>query len=79
VHVQNVHSINVLALVCDFTTRQTSIYGLATIDGVGQYYYRIRVSERTVAGISVDTYWIILENGYDSGVQVVEGGNIQVR
>jgi hypothetical protein len=75
----NVHSINVLALVCDFTTRHTSIYGQATIDGEGRYYYRIRVSESAVAGISVDTYWIILENGYDSGMQVVEGGKIQVR
>jgi hypothetical protein len=74
-----VHSMTVLALVCDFTTKQTSIYGQATIDGEGLYYYRIRISETTVAGISVDTYWIILENGYDSGLQVVEGGKIQIR
>jgi hypothetical protein len=76
----NVHSTKVLALVCDPTgSRQTSIYGLATIDGQGSYYYRINVRESADGDNSKDTYSIILQTGYDSGIQLIEGGNIQIR
>jgi hypothetical protein len=76
----NVKSVKVLALVCDSTgARQTSIYGLATIDGTGSYYYRINVRESPDSETGKDTYWIVLQNGYDSGVQAIEGGNISVR
>jgi Beta-propeller repeat/Bacterial Ig-like domain (group 1) len=74
----NVHSINVLALVCDSTRASTSIYGQATIDGEGSYYYRISVSESGSGTTAMDTYSILL-NGYYSGIQVVDGGKIQVR
>jgi hypothetical protein len=74
-----VHSISVLAVVCDSTRASTSIYGLATIDGEGSYYYRISVSESGSGTTAMDTYSILLKNGYYSGVQVIEGGKIQVR
>jgi hypothetical protein len=74
----NVNSINVLAIVCEGTTAAT-IYGQAIIDGSGSYYYRIRVQDLAEPGKDMDTYWILLQNGYNSGEQKLEGGNVQVR
>jgi hypothetical protein len=30
-------------------------------------------------GVGQDTYWILLQSGYTSGDQVLEGGNVQIR
>jgi hypothetical protein len=68
-----VKSINVLAIVCDGTT-QASIYGQATINGSGSFFYRI-----TVQDLAQDTYWIILGNGYNSGQKTLGGGNVTIR
>jgi hypothetical protein len=73
----NVHSIDVQAIVCDGTT-SASIFGQATIDGVGSYYYRIRVQDLGEPGTG-DTYEILLQNGYNSGEQVLGGGNVQIK
>jgi hypothetical protein len=78
----NVHSINVLAVVCSDIAgvpgaRQAQIYGEATIDGAGEFAYRIHVEDRGEPGTS-DKYWIILSNGYDSGSQPLIGGNVQI-
>jgi hypothetical protein len=67
----NVHSINVLAVVCTDIEgvpggKQAQIYGEATIDGAGSHAYRIHVEDRGEPGTS-DKYWIMLSNGYDSG------------
>lgn len=75
----NVHSINVLALVCpDTSPLEASIFGDATIDGSGSVLYRIDVKDVDEPGTGVDTYRIRLSNGYDSGEQVLRGGNIQI-
>ena len=54
-----------------------SIFGTATIDGAGSFDYRIDVKDLGEPGTS-DTYRIRLSNGYDSGEQVISGGNIQI-
>ena len=74
----NVNSINVLAIVCEGNTA-ASIYGDATVDGQGSYKYRIRVQDLSDGGKDMDRYWILLQNGYDSGDQKLEGGNVQIR
>jgi hypothetical protein len=73
----NVHSINVLAVVCTELPLQASIYGTATIDGSGSFFYRIQVTDLGEPGTS-DVYGILLSNGYFSGDQTLEGGNIQI-
>jgi hypothetical protein len=72
----NVHSINVLAVVCRGT--EASIFGEATIDGQGSFDYRIDVEDHGEPGKNRDKYQIRLGNGYDSGDQILQGGNIQI-
>jgi hypothetical protein len=75
----NVHSINVMAIVCDGPGLEASIYGQATINGAGSFFYRIKVRDLGEPGAGFDTYWILLETGYTSGEQTLEGGNVQIR
>ncbi len=70
-------SINVLAIVCDGSTR-ASIFGQATINGLDLFNYRIDVQDLGEPGRGQDTYRLRLEV-YDSGEQILRGGNIQVR
>jgi hypothetical protein len=74
----NVKSINVQAIVCEDTT-QASIYGQATINRAGSFFYRINVKDLADPGVGEDTYWILLQNGYNSSEKTLEGGNIQIR
>ncbi len=73
----NVHSISITAVVCSADKKSGSIFGTATINGAGIYFFRIDVQDLGEPGTS-DTYRIRLSNGYDSGVQVLTGGNIQI-
>ena len=73
-----VRSINVLAVVCGGSTTAT-IYGQATIDGAGSFSYRIKVKDLAKPGKGVDTYGILLSNGYNSGEQPLQGGNVQIQ
>jgi Mg-chelatase subunit ChlD len=73
----NVHSIDVLAVTCSSDGKSASIFGTATINGSGSFNFRIDVTDNGEPG-SADTYRIRLSNGYDSGVQTLEGGNVQV-
>jgi hypothetical protein len=73
----NLHSINVQAVVCSEDGTAASIFGTATIDGVGLVDYRIDVTDQGEPGTS-DTYEIRLSNGYDSGLQTLSGGNVQI-
>ena len=73
----NVHSINVQSVVCSADGTQASIFGTATINGGGTFDYRIDLKDLGEPGTS-DTYRIRLSNGYDSGTQVLEGGNVQI-
>jgi hypothetical protein len=71
----NLHSISVLSVVCDGSTR-ASIVGQATINGSDVVDYRINVQD--LGGRGEDTYQLILD-GYDSGEQTLRGGNIRIR
>jgi CSLREA domain-containing protein len=73
----NVHSINVLAVVCSADRTEATIFGQATIDGSGSFDYRIRVKDAGEPGTS-DQYGILLSTGYFSGDQTLEGGNVQI-
>jgi Bacterial Ig-like domain (group 1) len=73
-----VHSLNVLAVVCSADRRQASVYGQARIDGTGSHYYRIQVVDLGEPGTS-DRYGILLDTGYYSGDQQLQGGNVQIR
>ena len=64
--------------MCEGTT-EASIYGHATIDGAGSFFYRISVKDLGEPGVGQDTYGILLGNGYASGEQTLEGGNVQIR
>jgi hypothetical protein len=72
----DVHSINVLAVVCSGDLF-ADVFGEATIDGSGSFAYRIHVTDQGEPG-SEDTYWIVLENGYNSGDHKLESGNVQI-
>jgi len=74
----NVHSIGVLAVTCSDDGTMASIFGTATIDGSGSFDFRIDVTDQGEPG-TADTYRIRLSNGYDSGEQVLSGGNIQIK
>lgn len=73
----NLHSIDVQAVVCSADGLSASIFGTATIDGAGSVDYRIDVTDNGEPGRN-DTYEIRLSNGYDSGVQTLVGGNVQI-
>jgi hypothetical protein len=68
---------NVLAIVCNSSTSAT-IYGEATIDGSGSFLYRLNVEDNAEPGKGADKYWMLVANGYDSGNQILKGGNIQI-
>ena len=73
----HVKSIDVLSVVCSRDGTQASIFGTATIDGSGTFNYRIDLKDLGEPG-DTDTYRIRLSNGYDSGEQILEGGNVQI-
>jgi hypothetical protein len=72
----NLHG-NVLVVVCTSATTAT-IYGQATVDGSGSYFYRIKVEDNGEGGAGVDRYEILVANGYYSGDHLLEGGNVQI-
>jgi len=72
----NLHSINVLAVVCDGS--RASIFGQATIDGSGLFNYRINLQDLGGPGKGQDTYQLLID-GYSSGEQTLGGGNVQIR
>jgi hypothetical protein len=68
---------NVLVVVCVSST-QATIYGNATINGAGSFLYRLNVEDNAEPGKGADKYWILVDNGYNSGNQVLQGGNVQI-
>lgn len=69
----NVHSISVQMIVCEGSS--ASIFGQASINGSGVLDFRINLQD---LGKGADTYQLIIDD-YDSGEQVLGGGNIQIR
>jgi Big-like domain-containing protein len=72
----NLHG-NVLVVICTSATEAT-IYGEATIDGAGSFIYRIKVRDLAEPGKGMDTYEMFVDNGYYSGDQTLQGGNVQI-
>jgi hypothetical protein len=73
----HVSSIDVLSVVCSEDGTTASIFGTATIDGAGSFVFRIDVADLGEPGTN-DRYRLRLSNGYDSGDQQLEGGNVQI-
>jgi hypothetical protein len=73
----HLHSIDVQSVVCSDDGTAASIFGTATIDGAGSVDYRIDVVDNGEPGRD-DTYELRLSNGYDTGVQTLAGGNVQI-
>ena len=71
------HSIDVQSVDCSDDGTAATIFGTATIDGAGSVDYRIDVVDNGEPGRN-DTYELRLSNGYDTGVQTLVGGNVQV-
>jgi hypothetical protein len=72
----NLHG-NVLVVVCGADGTSATIFGQATIDGSGSHTYRIDVKDLGEPGKGADTYRMLV-NAYDSGEQVLRGGNVQI-
>ncbi|HKY51070.1 MAG TPA: SBBP repeat-containing protein [Candidatus Limnocylindria bacterium] len=76
---RNVHSIELLATTCDTDSdpATATIFGRATIDGSGDFFFRIDVIDGGQGGAN-DSYGITLSDGYVSGQQQLEGGNVTI-
>jgi hypothetical protein len=75
---QTVKSTMILAVTCNQSLTQASIFGKATIDGSGSHHFKIEVQDLGEPGVGKDTYRILLDTGYDSGVHKLEGGNVEI-
>jgi hypothetical protein len=71
----NVKSTEILAVLC--TGTQATIFGLATVDGSGEFAYRIDLVDAGEPASGQDRYRMRIA-AYDSGDQPLEGGNVQV-
>jgi len=76
---RNVKSIELLATTCttDADPQTATIFGRATIDGSGDFIFRIDLSDGGHGG-SNDSYGILMDDGYDSGQQPLGGGNVTI-
>ena len=74
----NLKSIEILAVTCSADRKEANIYGRATIDGSGDHIFLIQVRDAGKTGKN-DTYRILIDNGYDSGVHRLEAGNVSIK
>src|SRR5207249_6472953 len=74
---RNVHSIQVLATTCSDDMTSATIFGTATVDGSGTLVFRIDVTDGGEPG-TTDSYGIILSDGYASGQELLQGGNVAI-
>ena len=73
----HVKSIEILSVTCNPAGTRASIFGTASVNGSGTFDFRIDLQDLAEPG-DTDTYRIRLANGYDSGEQVLRGGNVQI-
>jgi hypothetical protein len=74
----SVKSTKIVAVLCSGDLKQATIFGLATIDGSGEFAYRIDVQDLAEPGVGQDTYRMRV-GIYDSGQPgTLLGGNVQV-
>jgi hypothetical protein len=67
-----------MVITCGTDDTQATIFGDATINGTGSHTFRIDVRDLGEPGRGLDRYRIQVD-GYDSGDQVLQGGNVQIR
>ncbi len=70
-------SIEILTVTCSADRTRASIFGTAKVNGQGSFDFRVDVTDNGGPGRN-DTYRIRVGNGYDSGEQRMEGGNIEI-
>jgi hypothetical protein len=74
-----VNTIDVQAVTCSNDRTQASIFGHATVDGSGYFEYEIDLQDNGEPGVD-DMYRIFIPAiAYESGLQKLQGGNIQIR
>jgi len=75
----NVKTIDVQAVVCSSDRKQASLFGHATVNGMGSHEYRIDLTDNGEPGTN-DMYGILLPDvPYASGTRTLGGGNVQIR
>jgi hypothetical protein len=72
------HSLAITSVVCSQDGKEASIFGEGSVDGTGEFAFRIRVRDEAEPGAGFDLYGILIANGYASGDQTLVGGNIQI-
>jgi hypothetical protein len=74
-----VNTIDVRAVTCSSDRTKASVFGNATVDGVGSFEYQIDLQDNGEPGID-DKYRIFIPGvAYESGLQTLQGGNVQIR
>jgi hypothetical protein len=74
-----VNTVDVQAVVCADDRTQASLFGHTTIDGAGSYEYEIDLKDAGEPGID-DMYRIAIPGAaYESGPQMLQGGNVQIK
>jgi hypothetical protein len=72
-----VKSLEIQAVACSADGTRASVFGRASVNGSGSYDVRIDLTDNGEPGRD-DRYRIRLSNGYDSGEQTLDGGNVQL-
>jgi len=67
-----------LVITCGSDGTSATIFGQATVDGAGSHDFRIDVRDLAEPGRGQDHYRIQVDTGYDSGDQILQGGNVQI-
>jgi hypothetical protein len=71
-------ALTVEAVICN-DDGTAEIHGTGSVDGTGSHQYRIDLKDAGEPGTG-DMYWILIPAvAYDSGNQILEGGNVQIR
>ncbi len=74
-----VNTIDVQAVTCSSDRTQASIFGHATVDGEGSFEYEIDLQDNGEPGVN-DMYRIFIPGvAYESGLQKLQEGNVQIR
>ena len=74
-----VNTIDVTAVTCSDDRTQASLFGHATVDGAGSFEYQIDLQDNGEPGFD-DKYRIFIPGAaYESGLQTLRGGNVQIR
>ena len=78
-----VNTIDVQAVVCSSDRTKASIFGHTAMNGSGSYEYEIDLQDNGEPGVD-DKYRILVGATpptlpYDSGLQTLQGGNVQIR